>query len=147
MRPSFTSIYLDIAALLKGRSTCLRRAVGSVFVDTSNHIVGTGYNGAPAGMKHCTEVGCHLIDGHCSRSVHAEINGIFNAPDPTRLRGGTLYQNGGTPCYRCAQALISTGVAKVICVAPEIYDLDAWGYLAEAGLICTRTEMYDEHRG
>jgi len=38
--------------------------------------VTTGYNGATPGEPHCTEVGCHIVDGHCKRTIHAERNAL-----------------------------------------------------------------------
>ena len=50
-------IYLETAELFADLSTCLRGNVGCVIVK-ENRIISTGYNGAPPGMVHCTEVGC-----------------------------------------------------------------------------------------
>ena len=57
MRPTWDEYFLEIARLTSKRSTCIRRQVGAVLVK-DNRIVTTGYNGAPAGLKHCEEVGC-----------------------------------------------------------------------------------------
>ncbi|MGD9281971.1 MAG: deaminase, partial [Desulfobacterales bacterium] len=56
-RPSWEDYFMDIAKLVAKRSTCLRRAVGAIIVK-DKRILSTGYNGAPTGVRHCTEVGC-----------------------------------------------------------------------------------------
>ena len=51
-RPSWDSYFMNITNLVAERSTCLRRAVGAVLVK-DKRILSTGYNGAPANLKHC----------------------------------------------------------------------------------------------
>lgn len=46
MRPSWDEYFMEIAHLVKTRSTCTRRQVGSVIVK-DKRILSTGYNGAP----------------------------------------------------------------------------------------------------
>ena len=56
-RPSWDSYFLEIASVIAGRSTCLRRQVGAVLVK-DKRLLATGYNGAPTGLEHCLETGC-----------------------------------------------------------------------------------------
>ena len=56
-RPSWDEYFSDVAALVARRSTCLRRNVGAILVK-DKRILATGYNGAPAGLKHCLDIGC-----------------------------------------------------------------------------------------
>ncbi|MBU4301654.1 MAG: cytidine deaminase, partial [Actinobacteria bacterium] len=56
MRPSWDKYFLEIAAVVAGRSTCLRRQVGALIVK-DKRILTTGYNGAPRGLAHCLDVG------------------------------------------------------------------------------------------
>ena len=56
-RPSWGTYFMNITNLVAERSTCTRRAVGTVLVK-EKRILSTGYNGAPNGLKHCLEVGC-----------------------------------------------------------------------------------------
>jgi dCMP deaminase len=56
-RKSWDEYFMAIAELVAERSTCLRRQVGAVIVK-DRKILSTGYNGAPRGIKHCSEVGC-----------------------------------------------------------------------------------------
>lgn len=49
--------FMSIAYLVAERSTCLRRKVGALAVK-DKRILATGYNGAPAGLTHCLDIGC-----------------------------------------------------------------------------------------
>lgn len=49
MRKSWDEYFMEIAEIVKTRSTCLRRQVGAVIVK-DNRIITTGYNGAPSGL-------------------------------------------------------------------------------------------------
>ena len=81
--------YLDIAQTVAGRSTCLRRKVGAIAVK-DRHILATGYNGAPSGVRHCLETGClreqmGIPSGQrheICRGLHAEQNVIIQAAVP-----------------------------------------------------------------
>ena len=48
---------MNIARLVAERSACTRRKVGAIAVK-DKRILATGYNGPPAGMADCFEVGC-----------------------------------------------------------------------------------------
>ena len=50
--------FLEIARTVAKRSTCMRRSVGCVLVDSQNHIVATGYNGVPTKFTHCLDSPC-----------------------------------------------------------------------------------------
>jgi len=54
-RPSWDDYFMRIAFQVARRSTCPRAAVGAVIV-RDKRILTTGYNGAPTGLPHCTEV-------------------------------------------------------------------------------------------
>ena len=66
MRKSWDEYFMEIAEIVKTRSTCLRRQVGAVIVK-DNRIITTGYNGAPSGLRHCTDIGMSFA-AHCMRS-------------------------------------------------------------------------------
>ncbi len=72
-RPSWDQYFLTITRQVAERSTCLRAKVGAVIV-RDRSILATGYNGSPAGLPHCTEVGCLVYesknpDGEMSRGT------------------------------------------------------------------------------
>jgi len=56
-RLSWDQYFMTITLQVAERSTCSRAKVGAVIARDKN-ILATGYNGAPAGMPHCTDVGC-----------------------------------------------------------------------------------------
>src|SRR5512145_3429247 len=86
-RLSWDRYFMTITRQVAERSTCTRAKVGAVIVRDKN-ILATGYNGAPAGMPHCIDVGCLIyqsktpdgeIEENCFRTIHAEINAIAQA--------------------------------------------------------------------
>ena len=56
-RPPWDDYFMQITFEVAKRSTCPRAAVGAVIV-RDKRILTTGYNGSPAGLPHCTDVGC-----------------------------------------------------------------------------------------
>src|SRR6266568_9087684 len=86
-RPSWEQYFMTITQQVAERSTCLRAKVGAVIV-RDRSILATGYNGSPAGLPHCVDVGCQIyesktpggeIEVNCWRNVHAEMNAITQA--------------------------------------------------------------------
>ena len=119
-RPDWDEYFLRITRDVMRRSTCLRRPVGAVLV-RDRHILATGYNGAPSGLPHCSEVGCVREQNNVPagerhelcRGLHAEMNAIIQAAyHGIRAKGSTLYATTH-PCSLCAKMLINVGVVKV----------------------------------
>ena len=124
--------YLDIAATVLERSTCMRRCYGAIIVQ-NDEIVSSGYNGAPRGRKNCGDLGycareaMNIPSGQryeLCRSVHAEANAIISAPRREVL-GATLYMAckdpatgellpGSTSCSMCRRLIINAGIARVV---------------------------------
>lgn len=85
MRPDWDEYFMNIADMVKTRSTCMRRQVGAVIV-RDKRILTTGYNGTPSGLKHCKEVGClrdqmNIPSGErheLCRGIHAENGLLYN---------------------------------------------------------------------
>jgi len=122
------------------RSTCLRRHVGAILVK-EKRILATGYNGAPAGLRHCDEVGCLRQDTsipsgqrhELCRGLHAEQNAIIQAAyHGISIAGSTLYCTN-KPCVICSKMLINAGV-KEIFYEEGYEDPLADQMLAEAGI-------------
>ena len=115
-RPSLDEYFLDIAALVATRSTCLHRKVGAVLV-RDKCILSTGYNGAPVGEPHCGEVGCnkpeHGVGMERCRAVHAEVNAIIQAAiHGVSIDGATLYCTH-SPCQICSQILKNAKIKRI----------------------------------
>ncbi|MCH5276253.1 MAG: cytidine/deoxycytidylate deaminase family protein [Desulfovibrionaceae bacterium] len=119
-RVSWPQYFMRIAWLVAERSTCLRRRVGAVAVK-DRRILATGYNGAPAGVRHCLEVGClrqqmAIPSGQrheMCRGLHAEQNVIIQAAiHGVSLAGAELYCTT-QPCLICTKMLINCGISTV----------------------------------
>lgn len=68
------------ALLIANRSTCKRASVGAVIVK-DNKVISTGYNGSVSGTEHCIDHECLIVDGHCVRTLHAEVNAILQGAE------------------------------------------------------------------
>jgi len=139
-RPSWDEYFMNIAQLVKERSTCLRRQVGAVLV-RDKRVTATGYNGTPTGLPHCNEGGCERCNsdvesgedlGVCACS-HAEENVIVQAAlHGTSTKNTTLYTTH-SPCTQCAKMIINARIARV--VASETYpDILGTKLLSRAGI-------------
>lgn len=108
---------MRIAYAVALRGTCPRKQVGCVVVDDADRsIIGTGYNGSPRGLPHCTEVGCDLEDvagrPSCVRTLHAESNALDRLV--ARAPSMTLYSTV-VPCHRCALRVVQIGgIGRVV---------------------------------
>lgn len=137
-RVSKRQYYLDIAAAVSKRSTCLRKHYGALVVK-DDEIIAAGYNGSPRGEPNCCDVGicyCQSHDlpidadaaahgaqyGSCV-AVHAEQNAIISA-SRQQLKGATLYLVGydprkekwidAKPCNMCDRMIRNAGIIKVV---------------------------------
>ena len=143
-RPTWDEYFMGIASEVAGRSTCLRRQVGSVIVK-DKRILTTGYNGAPRGLAHCLEVGC-LRDElgvpsgerqELCRGLHAEQNAIIQAAlHGVSIEGGQLYCTT-QPCVLCAKMIINAGIGRVV-FAGDYPDGLGRSLLKEAGVELVR---------
>lgn len=129
-RLSWDEYFMTITRQVAERSTCTRAKVGAVIVRERN-ILATGYNGSPAGLPHCTEVGCLIyksqtpsggVEENCYRTIHAEINAIAQAAkNGTSIGGADMYVTH-TPCIHCLKVLVNTGIRRVF--YEKAYKLD-----------------------
>lgn len=113
MRPELSETFFGVADLWAERSTCERGRVGAVLT-RGKRTVATGYNGAPPGMAHCSDVGCEPgPDGGCVRTVHAEANVIAWAARHGVPTQGCEMWCTHSPCLACAKLMVSAGITTV----------------------------------
>lgn len=133
MRQSHDEYYMDIAITVSQRSTCVRRKVGCVAIDSNNHILSTGYNGVPRGAPHCEDekcVGAWYAKGEklddC-RAIHAEVNAICQAHS-TDIHSMYITVS---PCMSCMKMILSTRCRRL--VFRRIYDHAALDFFIDNG--------------
>ena len=103
--------FMRIAEEVASRSTCIRRHVGAVAVDVNHRILGTGYNGAPMGMSHCTRKIPSGQQLELCKAIHAEQNLVVYLGES--LAGATVYCTT-RPCTTCTKLLIGCGVKEIV---------------------------------
>lgn len=150
-RMSWDEYFMEMAKLAAKRSTCLRRTVGAVIVQ-DKHVVATGYNGAPKGIPHCSELGgCYRTAHNISsgerhelcRALHAEQNAIIQAATYAQsIEGASIYITH-QPCVICAKMIINAGIKRII-VDRGYPDEMAVEILEQAGLKIVRLKKDDE---
>ena len=121
-RPDSDGYFLKIASVVAERATCRRHHVGAVAV-RNKHILATGYNGAPSGLKDCLELGClrdeqGIPSGErqeLCRGIHAEQNVIIQASlHGVSLEGSTIIYATHTPCVLCAKMLVNAKIKRYV---------------------------------
>ena len=104
--------FMGQSLLLSLRSTCTRLAVGATIVRDKRIIAG-GYNGSVSGDVHCIDEGCYLVDDHCVRTIHAEMNAILQC---AKFGVGTdeaeIYVTH-FPCLQCTKMILQAGIKKI----------------------------------
>jgi len=112
MRQDINKYFLSIAKTISTRSTCERKKVGCIIVRDKN-ILSTGYNGSPAGLPHCEEVGCEIENSSCIRTTHAEQNAICQAAKNGVSINNSILYTTLFPCYTCAKMIINCGIKEI----------------------------------
>lgn len=149
MRPGWDEYFLKIARVVAGRSTCLRRQVGSLLVK-DRRILATGYNGSPRSLAHCLDIGCMreelgALPGtahELCRGLHAEQNAIIQAAlHGVSIDGSVLYSTH-QPCVLCTKMLINAGVKAIYYIEPYP-DPMAENMMEEAGMMAEKMELED----
>ena len=111
-RKSWHDYFMDIAKLVATRSTCDRKHVGAVVV-RDKVVLTTGYNGSITGTPHCNDDGHLMIDDHCVRTVHAEMNAIAQAAkNGITIRNANLYVTA-RPCWNCFKVITNAGIERI----------------------------------
>ena len=140
-RISWDEYFMAQSHLLSLRSTCSRLSVGATIVK-DKRIVSGGYNGSIKGDEHCIDVGCKVVEGHCVRTIHAEINAILQCSKfGVGTEGATIYVTH-FPCLNCTKSIIQAGI-KEICYANDYRNNEYARELLEKSGIIVRKIDYD----
>ncbi|MBS7344494.1 MAG: ComE operon protein 2 [Caryophanon sp.] len=111
-RITWDQFFMAQSHLLALRSTCTRLAVGAIIV-RDNRVIAGGYNGSISGDEHCIDEGCYVVDNHCVRTIHAEMNALLQC-----AKYGTPTTNAAVyvthfPCLPCTKSLIQAGIRQI----------------------------------
>ena len=135
--------FLQIAKTVSQRSTCPRRQVGCVLVDSQNHVVATGYNGVPTGFTHCIDTPClgaQYPTGQgldVCEAIHAEVNALLQLRSDDEL---TAYMTV-TPCFTCGKMFANSKVKRIVALEEYVHTQTS-NILSKAGI---EVEIYDSN--
>jgi dCMP deaminase len=121
--------YMRLALVVESGAKCLGSRVGAVIV-RDNRVLGSGYNGTPAGYPNCNELerGCKrcalrleapgsdlagkLYD--ICLCVHAEQNAILTAARFGMAIDGSVLYTTVQPCFNCLKEIMQTRIRGVV---------------------------------
>lgn len=140
-RPLWDQYFLKLAMLASERATCPRMHCGCVLVK-DRFVLSTGYNGSLPGQPHCEDIGCLIVDNHCVRTNHAEINALIQATTHgVNVKGATAYITNMS-CTTCAKALIAAGIKRVV-VFSDFHDTLATDFYSKANVEIVKLDIPD----
>ncbi|TCT27045.1 dCMP deaminase [Melghiribacillus thermohalophilus] len=141
-RISWDQYFMAQSHLLALRSTCNRLEVGATIVRDKRIIAG-GYNGSVSGSVHCVDEGCYVIDGHCVRTIHAEMNALLQcAKFGVPTEGAEIYVTH-FPCLHCSKSIIQSGIKAVYYAEDYNNHPYAIELFEEAGVHVEKVELDD----
>ncbi len=138
MRPTWDSVWCDMAKIISTRSYDPRHQVGTVIVtDDNTQVLSVGYNGNYSGGPNEVE---STVPGE-SGMLHAEINALLKM-DYNNPKRKILYVTL-SPCKMCAKAIINAGISKVVYI--EKYRNDAGlKILEQSGIETCQFELQED---
>ena len=122
-RPDWTNYFLGLAKVVSQRSHDTQTQHGCVITDSSNRVLGLGYNGFPRGL--CDHSLPNVRPDKYPWMIHAERNALSNCA--IRPENGIAYITGQS-CNDCIMALWQEGVTTVIMAkyhGTHLFDHDA----------------------
>lgn len=124
MKEKFINYYMKMAELTAELSYARRLKVGAVIVK-NQQVIGTGYNGTPAGWDNdCEDETVEMysgFEGAIHRTVlktkpevlHSEMNALMKVARSTESSEGALLFCTHNPCIDCAKAIYQAGIKQV----------------------------------
>ncbi len=129
IRPSFESIYMELAHALAERSTCTRLNVGTVITSTDyRKVLAIGYNGNAAGLPNRCD---RNETGNCG-CLHSEENAVINCDSPRAMEKHVFVTH--LPCVSCAKRLINLGGVKKVFYRTEYRSAESKDILKSVGI-------------
>lgn len=109
VRPTWDSVWMQMAQTIAQRSHDDRHQVGAVVVSSDNtQVLSVGYNGNYSGGPDCAESN----EPGQSGLLHAEINALLKL-DYNNPKRKILYVTL-SPCAMCAKAIVNAGISEVV---------------------------------
>jgi len=135
---------INLAKLTSQRSTCCRRAVGCVLLNSHGHVLATGYNGVASGQPHCNEESTRGVnyppedkngvsiprgvevyypnacDGaHASSGTNLDSCQAIHAEQNALLQCGDVFSIHtcyvtASPCMTCTKLLLNTSCRRIV---------------------------------
>lgn len=108
VRPTWDSVWMDIATTISKRSIDPRMKVGAIVVNKDNtQMLALGYNGDYAGGPNRVE----SLEPGKSGTLHAELNALIKCDYSQKNK--VMYITH-SPCIECAKIIINAKVQEVI---------------------------------
>ncbi len=138
-RPSFESIYIQMAGLIALRSTCSRMQVGCVITSIDyRKVIALGFNANAAGLPNCCDTTGIEAAGKCG-CLHAEENAVINCDVPRNTEKVVFCTH--LPCVMCAKRLINVGGVKRVIYKADYRLKDALTLFDTVGIDHTQLDI------
>ncbi|MET1999315.1 ComE operon protein 2 [Enterococcus faecalis] len=136
--------FMGQSVLLSLRSTCTRLTVGATIVRDKRIIAG-GYNGSVSGGTHCIDEGCYVVDNHCVRTIHAEMNAILQcAKFGVPTEGAEIYVTH-FPCLQCTKMILQAGIKKIYYLKDYRNDAYALNLIEQVGATVEKVTLVPKY--
>lgn len=148
MKEKFINYYMKMAELTAELSYAKRLQVGAVIVK-NQQVIGTGYNGTPAGWDNNCEyvvpeqedidIESRTIEYHTKQLktkpevLHSEMNALMKVARSTESSEGAILFCTHAPCIDCAKAIYQAGIKNVY-FRNHYRDDKGLGFLEKSGV-------------
>ena len=128
-RPTFETIYMNLATELARRSTCSRLNVGTVITSTDyRKVLAVGYNGNASGLTNACD---REEPGNCG-CLHSEENAVINCDSMRSVEKHVFVTH--LPCVMCAKRLINLGNVRVIFYSESYRSYESLKLFSQIGI-------------
>ena len=108
-------------------------------------IIAGGYNGSVSGGTHCIDEGCYVVDNHCVRTIHAEMNAILQcAKFGVPTEGAEIYVTH-FPCLQCTKMILQAGIKKIYYLKDYRNDAYALNLIEQVGATVEKVTLVPKY--